>query len=96
MVAKQTHTFSLDLSSTFNQATKLALHTIAFEPLETNILMNQRVPTEDWVRESPPVIPERALVNCFLPQGFKMKILLWNCRGVANPNFRRALRDLMA
>ena len=41
-------------------------------------------------------ILDKAMVNCFLPSDFKMKILLWNCHGAGNPDFRRALRDLLS
>ena len=44
----------------------------------------------------PPAIPERVMINYYHPKDFKIKILLWNCRGANNPNFFKALRGLLS
>ena len=57
---------------------------------------NPRLPTEDWIRHGPPTILNCAMINCFLPYDVKMKILVWNCKGVIGQSFKTNARDLIS
>ena len=48
-----------------------------------------------WTRYGPLVIPKHAMISYFLPCDFKMKILLWNCKGPTSPNFKMNVKDLI-
>ena len=89
-------TFGLDLTSDLNPSLGVTHPSVALDPLEILTMNNPRLAADVWTRNGPPTIPNRAMVNCFLPRDFKMKILVWNCREAADQNFQTNVRDLIS
>ncbi|KAF7827149.1 reverse transcriptase [Senna tora] len=89
LFGRQNHCVDITIPQHLDDLSVFVTSSLAFETGTLNYLLKV-IPTDPSLRYSTDSPPH---FDCSLPPN--MKILAWNVRGAANPDFRRAFRDIM-